>query len=81
VSAICCWLSLDGSWHCWQYPAFGASIVTPARRGTLVVGKLADRAVLSKDYLSVAVDEIGGIRSLLALGAQARGDGCGIQLH
>jgi predicted amidohydrolase YtcJ len=38
-----------------------------ARRGTLGVGKLADLAVLSKDYLSVPVDEIGGIQSLLTM--------------
>lgn len=38
-----------------------------ARRGTLAVGKLADLAVLSKDYLSVPVDEIGNIHSLLTL--------------
>ena len=31
-------------------------------RGSLAVGKLADLAVLSKDYLTVPVDEIGGIR-------------------
>ena len=38
-----------------------------ARRGALEVGKLADLAVLSKDYLTVPVDEIGGIHSLLTL--------------
>ena len=38
-----------------------------ARRGSLEVGKLADLAVLSKDYLTVPVDEIGGIHSLLTL--------------
>jgi len=38
-----------------------------ARRGTLGVGKLADLAVLSKDYLGVPVEEIGGIQSLLTL--------------
>jgi hypothetical protein len=32
-----------------------------------VVGKLADLAVLSKDYLSVPVDEIRSIESLLTL--------------
>jgi predicted amidohydrolase YtcJ len=37
------------------------------RRGTLAVGKLADLAVLSKDYLSVPVQEIGGIQSLLTM--------------
>lgn len=38
-----------------------------ARRGTLAVGKLADLAVLSKDYLSVPLADIGGIESLLTL--------------
>jgi len=38
-----------------------------ARRGTLAVGKLADLAVLSKDYLGVPVDEIGGIQSFLTM--------------
>ena len=37
------------------------------RRGTLEAGKLADLAVLSKDYLRVPVDEIGGIESLLTM--------------
>ena len=36
-------------------------------RGALGVGKLADLAVLSKDYLTVPVDEIGGIVSLLTM--------------
>jgi predicted amidohydrolase YtcJ len=36
-------------------------------RGSLEVGKLADLAVLSKDYLSVPVDEIRSIESLLTL--------------
>ena len=38
-----------------------------ARRGSLAVGKLADLAVLSKDYLTVPIDEIGSIRSLLTM--------------
>jgi len=38
-----------------------------ARRGTLQVGKFADLAVLSKDYLSVPLEEIGAIHSLLTL--------------
>jgi len=38
-----------------------------SRRGTLAPGKLADLAVLSKDYLTVPVEEIGGIQSLLTL--------------
>jgi predicted amidohydrolase YtcJ len=37
------------------------------RRGTLAVGMLADLAVLSSDYLTVPVAEIGGIRSLLTM--------------
>ena len=37
------------------------------RRGSLEQGKLADLAVLSKDYLSVPVGEIGGIESLLTM--------------
>jgi predicted amidohydrolase YtcJ len=36
-------------------------------RGALAVGKLADLAVLSKDYLSVPVDEIGSIVSQLTM--------------
>jgi len=37
------------------------------RRGSLVVGKLADLAVLSKDYMKVPVAEIGRIESLLTM--------------
>lgn len=37
------------------------------RRGSLSVGKLADLAVLTRDYLSVSIDEIGSIRSLLTM--------------
>ena len=37
------------------------------KRGTLEAGKLADLAVLSKDYLTVPVDEIGGLESLLTM--------------
>jgi len=36
-------------------------------RGSLEVGKLADLAVLSKDYMTVAVDQIGGIESVLTM--------------
>jgi len=36
-------------------------------RGSLEVGKLADLAVLSGDYLTVPVDEIGNLESLLTL--------------
>jgi predicted amidohydrolase YtcJ len=37
------------------------------RRGSLTPGKLADLAVLSKDYLTTPVDEIGSITSLLTM--------------
>jgi predicted amidohydrolase YtcJ len=37
------------------------------KRGALTAGRLADLAVLSKDYLTVATDEIGGIESLLTM--------------
>jgi predicted amidohydrolase YtcJ len=36
-------------------------------RGALAVGQLADLAVLSRDYLSAPVAEIGGIESLLTM--------------
>lgn len=36
-------------------------------RGSLEVGKLADLAVLSKDYMTVPVDQIGTIESLLTM--------------
>jgi len=36
-------------------------------RGSLVPGKLADLAVLSKDYMTVPAEEIGGIESLLTM--------------
>ena len=36
-------------------------------RGSLEVGKLADLAVLSKDYMSVPVDQVGTIESLLTI--------------
>ena len=36
-------------------------------RGSLEVGKLADLAVLTKDYLTVPVDEIGDIESVLTM--------------
>jgi predicted amidohydrolase YtcJ len=36
-------------------------------RGSLEVGKLADLAVLSRDYMTVPVGEIGGIESLLTM--------------
>jgi len=37
------------------------------KRGSLAVGKLADLAVLTKDYMTVPVEEIGGIESLLTM--------------
>ena len=37
------------------------------KRGSLTVGKFADLAVLSKDYLAVPVDEVGGMESLLTM--------------
>jgi predicted amidohydrolase YtcJ len=36
-------------------------------RGSLEVGKLADLAVLSKDYMTVPVDQVGGIESVLTM--------------
>jgi len=37
------------------------------KRRSLAVGKLADLAVLTKDYMTVPVEEIGGIESLLTM--------------
>jgi len=37
------------------------------RRGSLEVGKLADLAVLTKDYMGVPVEQIGSIESLLTM--------------
>ena len=37
------------------------------RRGSLAIGKLADLAVLSGDYLNAPIGEIGAIRSLLTM--------------
>jgi predicted amidohydrolase YtcJ len=37
------------------------------RRGVLAVGRLADLAVLTKDFATVPADEIGGIESLLTM--------------
>jgi predicted amidohydrolase YtcJ len=36
-------------------------------RGSLEAGKLADLAVLSKDYMTVPVDQVGGLESLLTM--------------
>jgi len=38
-----------------------------AVRGSLEVGKLADLAVLSKDYLTIPLSEIGGLESVLTM--------------
>jgi predicted amidohydrolase YtcJ len=38
-----------------------------AERGSLEPGKLADLAVLSKDYMTVPVEQVGGIESLLTM--------------
>ena len=37
------------------------------KRGSLEVGKLADLAVLSKDYMTVPIEEVGTIESLLTM--------------
>jgi predicted amidohydrolase YtcJ len=37
------------------------------KRGSLEAGKLADLAVLTKDYLRVPTDEIGATESLLTM--------------
>jgi len=37
------------------------------KRGSLAVGKLADLAVLTRDYMTVPVDQIGGIESLFTM--------------
>ena len=37
------------------------------KRGSLEAGKLADLAVLSKDYMTVPVDQVGGLESLLTM--------------
>lgn len=37
------------------------------RRGSLAVGKPADLAVLSKGYMTVSVEDIGGIQSVLIM--------------
>jgi hypothetical protein len=37
------------------------------QRGSLETGKVADLAVLSKDYMTVPVDQVGGIESLLTM--------------
>jgi predicted amidohydrolase YtcJ len=37
------------------------------KRGSLELGKLADLAVLSKDYMTVPVDQVGALESLLTM--------------
>ena len=53
------------------------------QRGTLNVGMLADLAVLDQDYLTIPVNEIGSIRSLLTMVdgkvVFARGDFAGLE--
>ncbi len=55
------------------------------RRGTLTLGKLADLAVLSKDYMSIPVEDISGIESVLTLVGgrvvHADGDFKGFKIH
>jgi predicted amidohydrolase YtcJ len=52
-----------------RFYTFGSAWVSHDEdvRGSLEVGKLADLAVLSKDYTTVAVDQIGSIESLLTM--------------
>ena len=38
-----------------------------ARLGSLEIGKLADLAVLSKDYMTVPVEQVGGLESVLTM--------------
>jgi predicted amidohydrolase YtcJ len=38
-----------------------------AERGSLEVGKMADLAVLTKDYMTIPVEQIGGLESLLTM--------------
>ncbi len=38
-----------------------------SKRGSLEVGKFADLAVLSRDYMTIPVDQVGGIESLLTM--------------
>ena len=50
------------------YTLGGAWVAHAEReRGSLAVGKLADFAVLSEDYMSVPVERIGALRSLLTV--------------
>jgi predicted amidohydrolase YtcJ len=37
------------------------------KRGSLEAGKFADLAVLTKDYMTIPVDQIGGLESLLTM--------------
>jgi len=37
------------------------------KRGSIEAGKLADLAVLSKDYMTIPVDQIGGLESVLTM--------------
>ena len=42
-------------------------LVRGGPRGSLEPGKFADLAVLTKDYMTAPVDQIGGIESLLTM--------------
>lgn len=46
---------------------FSTRAAIAIRDGSLEPGKLADLAVLSKDYMTVPADQIGGIESLLTM--------------
>jgi hypothetical protein len=37
------------------------------KRGSLAIGKFADLAVLNKDFMTVPVEQVGGIESLLTM--------------
>jgi predicted amidohydrolase YtcJ len=37
------------------------------KRGSIEAGKFADLAVLSKDYMTIPVDQIGGLESVLTM--------------
>jgi hypothetical protein len=53
-------------WSCGRRAAPG-SPASRARKGRLAAGQLADLVVLSKDYFSVAEEEIKGIESVLTV--------------
>ena len=47
--------------------SFSSSLGLERKVGSLEVGKLADLAVLSKDYFGVPVEEIGEIESVMTV--------------